>query len=69
MDEHAEFQLWPDAARGGVNFAWADPPHADENCGDPGLLDAATLRRYGAATTLAQAFGRRRVTPTSRVKR
>lgn len=59
MPEDAAFQLWPDAARGGVNFAWADPPHANENCGEPALLDLSTLRRYGAASVLIEAFAQR----------
>lgn len=37
-DEDAELRLWPDAARGGVDFAWVDLPHADENFGEPGRL-------------------------------
>ncbi len=56
MPPDAAFQLWPDAVRGGVNVAWADPPHADMNCGEPALLDVATLRRYGASPLLIQAL-------------
>ena len=57
MGDDATFQLWPDTARKGVNFAWSDPPHANENCGEPAVLDIPTLRRYGASASLVQALG------------
>ncbi len=60
MPEDAAFQLWPDAKERGIYFAWADPPYANENCGEPALLDVETLRRYGASPVLIQALTRAR---------
>ena len=60
MPEDAAFQLWPDAKERGIYFAWADPPHANENCGEPALLDLETLRHYGASPVLIQALTRAR---------
>lgn len=54
MGEDATFQLWPDAKKGGVQFAWTDPPHVNENCGEPALIDLVTLRKYGASPLLIQ---------------
>lgn len=61
MGDDAVFQLWPDTDRQGVNFAWADPPHADEECGEPAVLDLETLRNHHASARLIWALAHARV--------
>lgn len=56
MGDDAVFQFWPDADRHGVNFAWADPPHAEEDCGEPAVLDLRSLRGHHASVRLIQAL-------------
>ena len=56
LGDDAAFQLWLDAKTRSVQVAWADPPHANESCGDPFMLDVGFLQAHRASSRLIQAL-------------
>jgi hypothetical protein len=55
-DETMQFQLWLDAARGGLVVSPSSLPHAVAACGGDAVIPVSTLRRLGADPALLAAL-------------
>ena len=55
-DETMQFQLWLDAAKGGLVVSPSSLPHAVAACGGDAVIPVATLRRLGADPALLAAL-------------
>ena len=55
-DETMQFQVWPDAAKGGLVLQPSSLPHAVAACGDAAVIPLAKLRRLGVDAGLLDAI-------------